>query len=267
MTGRPKRKAAEHALQQLTTKRTARSTHPTKPVATIEDEDKGKVAEAEPAISKKRNITKGSGSADGAEDDKASPKPKPKPQGKANKPVTDVVDQSDEKEETGTTGPRCWLMKAEPETRMEKGVDVKFSIDDLEEKTTSCWDGVRSYEARNHMRAMKVGDPVFFYHSNCKLPGIAGLAEVHKEAYPDYSAWDPKHPYFDPKTDKDNPKWEMVDVKFVRKLRRFISLKELQSHKDGALKNMFLIKRGRLSVQPVGQPEWEFILSLEDLNE
>ncbi|TPX57899.1 hypothetical protein PhCBS80983_g03501 [Powellomyces hirtus] len=165
-----------------------------------------------------------------------------------------------------STGPRYWLMKAEPETRLERGVDVKvrFFIDDLEAKKTSTWDGVRNFEARNIMRdRMKLGDQCFFYHSNCKVPGIAGIAEVCKEGYPDFTAFDSAHPYYDPKSDPENPKWMMVDVKFVRKLKRFVSLKELQSHKDGALKDMFLIRRGRLSVQPVREDEWDFILELE----
>ncbi|KAI8607003.1 PUA-like domain-containing protein, partial [Chytriomyces sp. MP71] len=96
-----------------------------------------------------------------------------------------------------------WLMKAEPETRIEKGKDVRFSIDDLMEKRSSCWDGVRNYEARNNMQKMRVGELCFFYHSNCKTPGIAGIAKVCKEAYPDYTAWDPEHPYYDPKSNSE----------------------------------------------------------------
>ncbi|KAI3659334.1 hypothetical protein MP638_003208 [Amoeboaphelidium occidentale] len=157
-----------------------------------------------------------------------------------------------------------WLMKAEPESRIVKGVDVKFSIDDLESMPdqTSKWDGVRNYEARNFMRKARSGDMVLFYHSNCKNPGCAGLAKIVKEAYADYTAFDPKHPYYDPKSDPDNPRWFMVDVQFVRKFDRIVGLKELKECKE--LSEMFLIKRPRLSVQPVTKEEYDFILSLAD---
>ncbi|CAG8569812.1 5203_t:CDS:2 [Funneliformis caledonium] len=128
----------------------------------------------------------------------------------------------------------------------------------------SQWDGVRNYEARNNMKnGMKIKDKVLFYHSNCKTPGIAGLAEIVKEAYPDYTAFDESHPYYDPKSNKDNPKWFMVDVKFVRKFNRLITLKELQAHKDDGLKGMALLSRGRLSIQPVKKEHYDFILELE----
>ncbi|CAB4410995.1 unnamed protein product [Rhizophagus irregularis] len=139
-----------------------------------------------------------------------------------------------------------WLMKAEPNSRIVKGKDVKFSIDDLADMPdgVSQWDGVRNYEARNIMRdKMKVKDKVLFYHSNCKTPGLAGLAEIVKEAYPDYTAFDESHPYYDPKSNKDNPRWFMVDIKFVRKFKRLITLKELQAHKD-KLMDMVLLNRG-----------------------
>jgi predicted RNA-binding protein with PUA-like domain len=116
---------------------------------------------------------------------------------------------------------------------------------------------------------MKIGDIVstinecLFYHSNCKLPGIAGLARVVKEGYIDHTAFDPKHPYYDPKSDESNPKWYMVDVAFERKFQRFISLTELQKYKTSELKEMPLLQRGRLSVQPVDKKSFEFILSLE----
>lgn len=89
-------------------------------------------------------------------------------------------------------------MKAEPDSRIVKGKDVKFSVDDFETARTTPWEGVRNFEARNLMKEMSIGDKILFYHSNCKSPGIAGFAEVSKEAYPDYTAWDSSHPYFDP---------------------------------------------------------------------
>ena len=167
---------------------------------------------------------------------------------------------------------QAWLIKSEPESRLEKGVDVKFGIEDLklEPDQTACWDGVRNYQARNHMMAMKIGQKAFFYHSNTKVPGIAGLVEIVKEAYVDHTQFDKKDPHFDPKSPKDNPKWKMVDVKFVRDLKRYISLPELkalhQEHKSkgGPLAKIALFTSARLSVQPLTDEEFKYILSLED---
>ena len=149
-----------------------------------------------------------------------------------------------------------WLMKSEP------GV---FSIDDLmaRPEQTEPWDGVRNYQARNMMRDdMQPGDPVFFYHSNCAEPGIVGIARIIREAYPDSTALDPTHPHYDPASTPDNPRWVMVDVQFVRKLSRTLSLTELKSHPT--LADMPLVRRGnRLSVMPVTESAWHFILSLE----
>ncbi|XP_023559606.1 thymocyte nuclear protein 1 isoform X2 [Octodon degus] len=164
-----------------------------------------------------------------------------------------------------------WLMKSEPESRLEKGVDVKFSIEDLkaQPEQIACWDGVRNYQARNFLKAMKLDDEAFFYHSNCKEPGIAGLTKIVKEAYPDHTQFQKNNPYYDPSSKEDSPKWFMVDVQFVRIMKRFISLAELktyhQAHKasGGPLKNMALFTRQRLSVQSLTQ-EFDFILSLED---
>ncbi|KAI1307288.1 Thymocyte nuclear protein 1 [Mortierella claussenii] len=150
-----------------------------------------------------------------------------------------------------------WLMKSEPDT---------FSIDDLikSKDSTSHWDGVRNHEAKNLMKnSMQTGDRVLFYHSNTKEPGVVALAKIVKEAYPDHTAFDPKAEYYDPKSSKDDPKWFMVDVKFDRKLKRSITLKELQRYKDKELSNMKLLNRGRLSVQPVSDTEMKFIMDLE----
>lgn len=157
-----------------------------------------------------------------------------------------------------------WLMKAEPETRLVNGHDVKFSIDDLKEMNVSCWDGVRNYQARNNMKAMKKGDLVFFYHSNCKMPGIVGIMKVCKEAYPDYTAFDNEHPYYDAKSDKKNPKWFMVDVEYVKHLPQLVSLEELKRYKDGELNEFSLLRQGRLSVARVQEREWEFINKLAE---
>jgi len=149
-----------------------------------------------------------------------------------------------------------WLMKSEPET---------FGIDDLKKrpKQTEPWDGVRNYQARNTLRdRMKVGDQAFFYHSSCDTPGIVGIMEIVRAGYLDSSAFDPEDPHFDPKSDPKNPRWYRVDVRFVRKLKRTISLAELKSHK--ALGSFPLLQRGnRLSVLPVTPKQWKFILSLE----
>merc|ERR1712156_32629 len=167
---------------------------------------------------------------------------------------------------------QSWLIKSEPESRFENGVDVKFGIEDLklEPDQTACWDGVRNYQARNHMIAMKIGQKAFFYHSNTKIPGITGIVEIVKEAYVDHTQFDKKDPHFDPKSSKDNPKWKMVDVKFVRDLKRYIPLPELkalhQEHKakGGPLAKLALFTSARLSVQPLTEDEFKYILSLED---
>jgi len=149
-----------------------------------------------------------------------------------------------------------WLMKSEPDA---------FSINDLYNKSdqTEHWDGVRNYQARNMMRdAMKLGDQVFFYHSNCDIPGIAGIMEVIREGYPDFSAFDPDDRHFDPKSDPANPRWMMVDVRYVRTLSRIITLKELKLYPE--LADLALVKRSnRLSIMPVSKSQWDFILALE----
>ncbi|XP_018414518.1 PREDICTED: thymocyte nuclear protein 1 [Nanorana parkeri] len=167
---------------------------------------------------------------------------------------------------------RYWLMKSEPESRMEKGMDMKFGIEDLkgQPEQRACWDGVRNYQARNFLRQMKVGQEAFFYHSNCKEPGMAGIVKIVKEAYTDHTQFDAKNPHYDASSTQDNPRWSMVDVQFVRMLKRYIPLAELkqlhQKHKasGGPLRNMALFTRARLSVQPLTQEEFDFVLSLED---
>jgi predicted RNA-binding protein with PUA-like domain len=146
---------------------------------------------------------------------------------------------------------RYWLMKSEP-------TDV--SIDDLASfpNQTVDWYGIRNYQARNFMRdQMKVGDGVFFYHSNCDVPGIAGIAEVCTLAYPDRLQFIKGHKYYDEKATPETPRWLNVDVKLVRKTR-LLSLKELRSYPE--LTNMRILQRGnRLSITPVDPKEWAFI--------
>jgi predicted RNA-binding protein with PUA-like domain len=150
---------------------------------------------------------------------------------------------------------RHWLLKTEPET---------FSFDDLARapRKTAGWDGVRNYQARNFLRdEMKKGDLALIYHSNADPPAVVGVAEIVREGYPDPTQFDAKHDHYDPAARKDAPRWFQVDVKAVRKLARPVSLDELRGVK--ALARMPLLQRGqRLSVQPVGEREFELILEL-----
>ncbi|KAF7929899.1 uncharacterized protein EAE97_009496 [Botrytis byssoidea] len=163
-----------------------------------------------------------------------------------------------------------WLMKAEPESRIEKGHDIKFSIDDLAAKTEpEPWDGIRAYPARNNLRAMKKGDLAFFYHSSCKVPAIVGIMEIVEEHSPDLSAHDPKAPYYDPKSSPDDPKWSVVHVEFRQKLKTPITLKEIKAwfeEKGNALNNMQMLKLARLSVSKVSSDEWRFLVGEMEKN-
>ena len=148
---------------------------------------------------------------------------------------------------------RYWLMKTEPD---------EFSIDDLAKKKVEPWTGVRNYQARNFMREMKAGDGVLFYHSSCEIPGVAGIAEVAVEAYPDPTQFDKKSDYYDAASKREEPRWSLVDVKYKRKLKRVIALSELKDRKE--LDGFALLARGnRLSVLPVTKAQWDFILGLE----
>ena len=146
---------------------------------------------------------------------------------------------------------RYWLMKSEPD---------EFSIDDLERapKQTTPWFGVRNYQARNFMRDdMRVGDRAFFYHSSCPEPGIAGIVEVVKLAYPDATQFDPKSEYYDPKSTRAAPRWVNVDVKLVRKTR-LVAVAMLREARG--LEDMVTLRRGnRLSITPVTPAEWKIV--------
>ncbi|KAI0035668.1 component of IIS longevity pathway SMK-1-domain-containing protein [Vararia minispora EC-137] len=201
-----------------------------------------------------------------------------------------------------------WLMKAEPDSRVVKGKDVKFSVSDFEAAGTTPWEGVRNHQAKNYMKSMQMGDKVgpakaitlaslelfgaiidraslsqvIFYHSNCKQPGVAGFAHVVKEAYPDYTAWDPAHPYYDPKTVEEKPTWFMVDVAFDARATHFVPLAVLRKIAAGgaeptnniayigpegvvAVKGMELVTRGRLSVQKVEEGAYETIVKMAEM--
>lgn len=150
---------------------------------------------------------------------------------------------------------RYWLMKSEPET---------FSIDDLAQRPGQIepWDGVRNYQARNMMRdEMSDGDLAFFYHSNCQPPGIAGVVTIAGEAYPDPTAFDPRDPHYDPKSDPEDPRWFLVDVGFSRKFQHKVTVDQMRSHP--LLANMVTLRRGnRLSITPVTKTEWHTVMQL-----
>ena len=150
---------------------------------------------------------------------------------------------------------KYWLMKSEPDV---------YSIDHLAEQPdqTDYWDGIRNYQVRNFFRdEFKIGDKAFFYHSRCKVPGIVGTMSIVREAYPDPTAFDPTEHYYDAKSDPDNPRWLMVEVKLEARFKRIISLAELRA--QPALSGMRVLQRGnRLSVTPVSPEEWNYIHSL-----
>lgn len=151
--------------------------------------------------------------------------------------------------------PAYWLFKSEPDT---------FGFDRLEREGRTEWSGVRNYQARNFMKTMRVGDLGFFYHSNTKEPGIAGIARVTRTVYPDFTARDPKSEYFDPKATDEKPIWEMVDVAFDRRLPRYVTLAELREERE-LVETMVLLRKGmRLSITPVTKREWGIVLRLAE---
>lgn len=148
---------------------------------------------------------------------------------------------------------KYWLMKSEPDV---------FSIGDLARKGVSAWDGVRNYQARNFMRDhMRLGDRVLFYHSSIQPPGVAGLARVCREAYPDSTAWDKSSPYHDEKSTPTSPRWFMVDVSYEETFPHFVTLDEMRS--DAKLEGLLVLQRGqRLSVQPVSRAHFVHVVEL-----
>jgi predicted RNA-binding protein with PUA-like domain len=143
---------------------------------------------------------------------------------------------------------RYWLMKSEPGT---------YSIDDLERDGSTRWDGVRNFRARNNMRAMKVGDEVLFYHSSANPPGVAGIARVAREAYPDPSQFDKKSKYYDARSNPENPRWDLVDVEFIARFKHPVALADIKE--DANLRDMELVRYGRLSVQSVTKAELDYV--------
>lgn len=146
-----------------------------------------------------------------------------------------------------------WLMKSEPDA---------YSIDDLERDEREPWDGIRNYQARNFMRdEMKVGDQVFFYHSSCPEPGIVGTMSIVSEPYDDPTQFDPEAKYYDPKSNPEKPRWQLVDVQFEEKFERTIALAQLKMNPK--LEGMRLLQKGnRLSIMPVTAAHWRAILKM-----
>ncbi|PQE13348.1 Thymocyte nuclear 1 protein [Rutstroemia sp. NJR-2017a BVV2] len=186
------------------------------------------------------------------------------------KPIKSTESNTTNSGSTESPARQYWLMKAEPESRLEKGHDIKFSIDDLAAKTEpEPWDGIRAYPARNNLRAMKKGDLAFFYHSSCKVPAIVGIMEIVQEHTPDLSAHNPKAPYYDPKSSPDDPKWSVVHVEFRQKLKTPITLQELKAwfnEKGHPLENMQMLKLARLSVSKISDGEWRFLVGEMEKN-
>lgn len=144
-----------------------------------------------------------------------------------------------------------WLFKSEPNT---------YSISDLARDGQTSWEGVRNYSARNNMRDMKVGDLGLFYHSNANPPGVAGICKVAREAYLDHHAWNKRSRYYDEKSPKNKPRWYMVDVQYSESFGELVSLETIKATKS--LRNMALVKQGRLSVQPVKKTEFAAIVKM-----
>jgi len=153
---------------------------------------------------------------------------------------------------------RHWLLKSEP---------TSFGIDDLARapRRTTPWDGVRNFQARNMLRdEMRRGDQAFLYHSSCDIPGIVGIVQITQESYPDPTAFERRHPHYDPDSVRAAPRWFMVDIRLQRKFTRVITLDELRAHAAKELQGLVLLRPGnRLSVMPVTTPHWHFICALE----
>ncbi len=145
-----------------------------------------------------------------------------------------------------------WLMKSEPDV---------YSLDDLKRDGTTYWEGVRNYQARNLMRSMAVGDGIIYYHSNAQPPGAVGLARVTRTAYPDPHQFDEGHKYYDAKSTKEKPRWDVVDIEYLAHFDHLLPLAELRERPD--LEGMALLRKGqRLSVQPVSEKEWKILCKL-----
>ncbi|MFO0873960.1 MAG: EVE domain-containing protein [Phycisphaerales bacterium] len=175
------------------------------------------------------------------------------PAASSSRPARAATTPASAKSAAGASGPRHWLVKSEP---------ACYSIDDLRRDGSTRWDGVRNHQARNFMRdQMRVGDLVLFYHSSAEPPGVAGVARIARAAYPDDSAWDRRSDHFDARSTPERPVWVMVDLGFVEKFGRFVSLADLRA--DPRLAGLLVLRPGqRLSVMPVEPAHFEIVRSI-----
>ncbi|EUC47996.1 hypothetical protein COCMIDRAFT_88574 [Bipolaris oryzae ATCC 44560] len=260
----PSSSAEEAQSKRSTTKSTRRK-------RTREDEDDD-VADASLPPPKKAATSKSKASKGNTPKEKAPAKAPKAP--KASDPPTSKSKPAPPPEPTSPSNRDAngnqevfWLLKAEPLPRFENGINVAFSISDLRACTApEPWSGVRNPQARNNMQAMRKGDLGFFYHSNAKPSGVVGILRVVQEAFVDETAFDPKDPYYDAKSQRDNPKWYCVGVEFVKEFDRVVDLHEIKGFagEGGPLRDMQLVTNSRLSVCRVRKEEWEFILELAE---
>ncbi|KAK7731853.1 hypothetical protein SLS63_005149 [Diaporthe eres] len=271
----PKRKSGETdgAVDEVQPRRSTRqrtSTTQARAAAADSESATPKKAAKPAAVKKSAPKAKRKGKQGGGDEDDGDRQPAPPSDGEASSKTNGVkAAKTQSKSTAATTEPKevkdpsrqYWLMKAEPESRFENGVDVRFSIDDLAAKSEP-----EPWDARNNLRAMKKGDLAFFYHSNCKEPGIAGTMEVVQEHSPDLTAHDPKCPYYDPKSKPSDPKWSVVYVEFRSKFPVPIGLKELRAmgESGGPLQGMQMLKQSRLSVSRVSADEWEHLVGVAE---
>ncbi|KAI8221140.1 hypothetical protein K4K54_008038 [Colletotrichum sp. SAR 10_86] len=222
-----------------------------------EDEPEPKAEEAKkPAAKKAKKPAAGK---------KEAPPRKTKDELKALRDASaSVPDVNPDAERRSPPEERYWLMKSEPDVRIEDGYEIKFSIDDLAaKKTPEGWEGIRNYAARNNLRDMRQGDKAFFYHSNCKEPGIVGIISIVKEHSPDWNACIDDNPYYDDAAPHDGSKWSLVHVKIEHKFPRIVPLSLLKEvGPKGPLANMQLLKLGRLSVNKVTKEEWDEVIRM-----
>ncbi|KAF4850414.1 Thymocyte nuclear protein 1 [Colletotrichum siamense] len=221
-----------------------------------EDEPEPKAEVKKPAAKKPKKPAAGK---------KEAPPRKTKDELKALRDASaSVPDVNPDAERRDPPEERYWLMKSEPDVRIEDGYEIKFSIDDLAaKKTPEGWEGIRNYAARNNLRDMRKGDKAFFYHSNCKEPGIVGIISIVKEHSPDWNACINDNPYYDDAAPHDGSKWSLVHVKIEHKFPRIVPLSLLKEvGPKGPLANMQLLKLGRLSVNKVTKEEWDEVIRM-----
>ena len=246
----------DSSTAEVQSKRSAKKTTRRKRDREDEDADE-EIADNSPPPPKKAATTKAKAPKAKSSPDTSAPKSKTNPPPAPSSPTNRDANGAQEV---------YWLLKAEPLPRYENGVNVAFSISDLRACTEpEPWGGVRNPQARNNMQAMRKGDLGFFYHSNAKPSGIVGILRVAEEAKVDETAFDPKDPYYDKKSVRENPKWYCVGVEFVREFDDIVDLARIKEYaKEGPLRDMQLVTNSRLSVSRVRKEEWEFIMELVD---